>query len=431
MGDTQTQGGPREGSRPPLERATRQCEVELLVSGIAIFAMVQLAGVMDEAIFRLRPRFSPDWTSLLMLLYVYGKGAAVLLAGTFAIHLLLRARWIALAGMHAIRPQGVDWSRMNLGPIARASEQRAMGTIPEAVARADRRATIVFTVGVMLASMLVVVFSVVALGIGLPMLLLDRLGVALDPSLVMLVALVAMLPFFAANLFDKARGARLPPRGRGARLLARIFAGYRRAGMSAASNPAFALLTSVQGQRRTAVTTILVVMGVTLAVLGGYKALRSDTPLGSYGEFPVAGDGVLEAAPSLYDDQRDPLRDAPTPFIGRAIAAGPYLRLVVPFEPERNTAAMRTRCPGAEGDARLACLAALHPVTLDGEAVAPGYVLAQDPRTDRPALLAMLDVRELPPGRHVLVVERPPRHRRDGTARDDDTGTRVSIPFWR
>lgn len=432
MGDTGTQQGSQAAARQPLERATRQCEVELLISGIAIFAMIQLAGVMDEAIFRLRPRFTPDWTSLLVLLYVYGKGAAVLLAATFAIHLLLRARWVALAGMHAIRPQGVDWSRMRLGPIGRAFEQRAMGSIQDAVARADRRATVVFTVGVMLASTLVVIFSVVALGIGLPMLLLDRLGIGLDPSLVMLAVLVAMLPFFAATALDKARGARLPPGGTGVRLLERTFGLYRRLGMTPASNPAFALLTSLQGQGRTTAVTIAVILGVTLAVLGGYGAMRSETPLGSYEGFPAAGPaGPLDANPAYYDDQRDPLRDAPTPFIDRAVATGPYLRLVVPFEPERDAPAVQAACPVAEDTARLACLSALHPVLIDGAPLAPDFVLARDPDTDRPAMMAMLDMRGLAPGRHVLEVGRPPRHDRDGIAREDDTDPTVRIPFWR
>ena len=101
---------PTTPAMPPGAHASRQWEAELLVSCIAVFAMLQLPGLLDDAIFSLRPRFDATWTSLLVLLYVYGKGAAVLLAATFTIHLLLRARWIALAGMHAIYPQGVDWA---------------------------------------------------------------------------------------------------------------------------------------------------------------------------------------------------------------------------------------------------------------------------------------------------------------------------------
>ena len=45
---------------------------------------------------------------------------------------------------------------------------------------------------------------------------------------------------------------------------------------------------------------------------------------------------VLDA--SHYDDSRDPLTDQPVPFIQSAIVSGPYLRLVIPFEPDADGA---------------------------------------------------------------------------------------------
>jgi hypothetical protein len=60
--------------------------------------------------------------------------------------------------------------------------------------------------------------------------------------------------------------------------------------------------------------------------------------------------------------------------------------------------------------ARLACLQGLHPVTLNGKSLQGlHYEIASDPRTDRPALLAMIDVQSLAPGRHELRIGRPPR----------------------
>ncbi len=49
----------------------------------------------------------------------------------------------------------------------------------------------------------------------------------------------------------------------------------------------------------------------------------------------------------------------------------------------------------------------------------------EDPRTDRPALLAMIDVRALAAGRHVLSVDRPPLQPGAKPAAAYD------IPFWR
>ena len=420
---------PTTPAMPPGANASRQWEAELLVSGIAVFAMLQLPGLLDHAIFSLRPRFDAGWTSLLVLLYVYGKGAAVLLAATFTIHLLLRARWIALAGMHAIYPQGVDWSGLQVGPIAADEDQARMGRIEDAVERADHRATILFTIGVMLASVLVVLFLLVAVFLGLPMLLLSRFGILLDPGTVMLVLLVAMVPFFVAHFVDLKRGTAISRGSRADRAIRGTYAFFRRFGMSTASNPALALLNSHLGRQRMMAATMAIIMASTIGVIGAYMVMRSDTPLGSYTQFPRDVADGRRAATAFYDDQRDPLRDRPTPYLASAVAEGPYLRLVVPFEPERDAPAMAGGCLG--DDDRLACLAALHPVAIDGRPVAVEYQSTTDARTRRPALLAMIDVRQLAPGRHVLEVARPQRHDRNGKARGRDGDPTVQIPFWR
>ena len=70
-------------------------------------------------------------------------------------------------------------------------------------------------------------------------------------------------------------------------------------------------------------------------------------------------------------------------------------------------------------------------MTLDGKPLnGLRYEIANDPRTDRPALLAMIDVRELPRGRHELRVARPPRADRKPDKDHPDPGF-DAIPFWR
>ena len=58
------------------------------------------------------------------------------------------------------------------------------------------------------------------------------------------------------------------------------------------------------------------------------------------------------------------------------------------------------------------------------------YEIASDPRTDRPALLAMIDVRTLAPGRHELRIARPPSGDRKPDKDNPDPGF-DTIPFWR
>src|SRR5690242_2190374 len=143
-----------DGSALP-KHTTPTWEVELLISGVAVFAMLQLPELLDRAILEWQPRLVDRWGKLLWIVYIYAKSAALILAVTFVIHLLLRARWIALVGMLSIYPKGVDWSKLRLGPHAREIEGKRMGRMDEAIDRADNRATMVFALGVVLASILV------------------------------------------------------------------------------------------------------------------------------------------------------------------------------------------------------------------------------------------------------------------------------------
>ncbi|HQY49544.1 MAG TPA: hypothetical protein PL007_04170, partial [Thermomonas sp.] len=125
-------------------------------------------------------------------------------------------------------------------------------------------------------------------------------------------------------------------------------------------------------------------------------------------------------------------RDDAVPYVQSAIIKDDYAQLVVPFQPTRDTSAMQRRCPHAQtAQAGLECLSALHAIRLDGKPLpALRYEISSDPRTHRPALLAMIDVRTLADGRHELHVPRPPRS--DSSAKDTskDPGFDV-IAFWR
>ena len=412
------------------KRTTPTWEVELLISGVAVFAMVQLPGLLDDLIFRLRPRFDASWGVPLSMLYIYAKTAAVILAATFVIHLLLRARWIALVGLMSVHPGGIDWSRLRIGPIAREVEEARLGSLDAAVERADNSATTVFATGVLLASLLIVVAIVVVGVIGG----VTALGVPPDSNLVPALIAAFMLPFLLAQLADRRFGARLAGDSRWRRLLRRVFLGYTRLGFGMASSPTLALMASSGGRRRVSLMTTGIMIVALLAVAGSYYAMRQSGSVGSFALFPQAeGDAAGAVLPAHYDDQRNPARDRLLPFIQSAVASGPYLQLVVPYLPARHEAALRKACPRLESleeEARrsvaLACLQPLYPATLDGKPLPLAFESGVDPRTGQPALVAMIDIRGLQQGRHELTVLEPVED--DG---GDEPPRPQRIPFWR
>ncbi|MFT3896360.1 MAG: hypothetical protein QM719_01450 [Thermomonas sp.] len=407
-------------------------EVELLISGVAVFAMLQLPGWLDDRVFALLPRLGADWADPATLIYIYAKSAAIILAMTFALHLLLRAHWIALVGMHSIYPDGVRWERLRMGPIQRDAERRRARPAADAIERADNRATTVFAIGVMLATVMlwltVIVFAGYLVGISLA----REFGIDVDPALLFAaLGMSILMPYIASSLFDRHFGHRLAPDSWLARLLSRVMSFYSRIGMGRWSG-AMRLVASHEGERGMMLVTVLVFAIACTSAILSFKFLKDPREIGDYAAFPAFADGSRTVDSAHYDDQRDAAHDPSVAYIQSAISIGPYLRLTVPYDPRRDAAAMHgCAIPAGTSDAkaaaRLDCLQSLHGVQLDGTPIDLQFELGSDARTDRPALVAMIDVRALAPGRHELQVARPPE---SGEKDEDDPGF-DRIPFWK
>jgi hypothetical protein len=419
-------------TNPPVADAlpahtTPTWEVELLISGVAVFAMLQLPGWLDDKVMALLPRLDTTWSKFLPVLFIYAKGAAMILAATFVIHLLLRARWIALVGMNSVYPQGILWDRLRIGPLQRQLETERDPGMPSMIERADNRATVVFAIGVMMATMIVTValgltavFVVIALA-------RQQAGLQINVAQAIFMAmLLVMLPWLAAVQADRFFGDRLAAGGFVRRLLTAVLRAYSRIGLARGSNPTMALLSSHGGERRMVVLTIVLMFVAIGGAAISFDFLRAPGHFGSYSLFPSST--ASTSASEHYDDERNPARGQAVPYIQSAIVPGPYLKLVVPYQPGRDDMALRHACPTIllkdeeQSAAALACLAHLHAVNLDGKPLTGlRYEVSDDARTDRPALLAVIDLRGLAPGRHELVVARPAKQL-GGNDSPDDSG---------
>lgn len=431
---------PIEETRQLSRRTTPTWEVELLISGVAVFAMLQLPGWLDDGLFALMPRLDEQWRMVLLPIYFYAKSAAVILAITFALHLFLRAMWIALVGIHSVFPQGVDFNRLKMGPIQREVEETAYQPTEVLIERADNRASVVFAFGVTIASIIVAIVIALALTFLLGTALSLISGGRIAPySAAIGVFLAVMVPFALLSWLDQRLGNRWPADSRRYRLTRTLLRLYARAGIARVNSRVIALLSSHRGERlaRTFMTAtlFLVLGGVSLS----WMAMRESERFGSYAGFPAASQLPARAADAAhYDDQRNAARDDRlVPYISTMVASSSYLKLVVPYQPTRDEAAMRRICahasqlpPAARELEQLRCLSTLRTVTLDGKAL-PGmqYELTSDPRTDRPALLAMIDLRGLSRGRHELRIAASPRAPKE-RGRDNDRDA-DRILFWR
>jgi hypothetical protein len=425
-------------------RTTPTWDMELLVSGASVFALFQLGAELDGVVAWFEPRLGIEWAAFLGMMNVYGKGAVMALAVTFALHLLLRARWIALVGMNSVFPGGIRWDRIKGGPIQVDIARRRIADMDAVIERADNLSTIVFAMGVGLAiGILPPAITVVVLyGIGVAAgALTGNTTIFFGVFMGLMVLLLA--PFFVVAGIDKLRGARLD-RNRGlGRWVARLLEGYAVLGFGRSGNVLLTLLGSNVGERKAAV----LVMAAMLAVFGlatvGPLMRASDTRLADWDWLPEdrAGD-PRDLRSSHYADLREiGHSDLNAPYLPSMVARGPWLRLVIPYDPVRHNEAIGRECGDdvtsddtkaeaefARRERLLACVARLHPLRLDG---APLDGIEFSFHTDADGLrgfAAMIDVDSLAPGRHVLEIGRPAIAR---DARRDEPVQPYRIAFWR
>jgi hypothetical protein len=203
--------------------------------------------------------------------------------------------------------------------------------------------------------------------------------------------------------------------------------------------PLMPVLTTNLGRRRGTLLLLGALYGLLAIVfvekVRGFDSLLADP------DFPALqrDDGIH---PAHYATTRtDALRYSMLPFVQAEQIEEPWLRLFVPYIAQRHAAAMQHRCadvqppaPTAEQAERLrwtGCFGKLLDVRLDGTALAdPQFEIASDPATGLRGVIAMIDVRALAPGRHVLLVRRLPRGF-DPSAPAPQAEPDDRIVFWR
>lgn len=424
----------------------RTWEVELLISGIAVFTMLRLPGQLAEWLIPLVYNFIPPLRWIPVLLLWYGISAALVLGVTFAVHLVLRTHWIALAGMYAAFPRGAGGSRrLRSGPLQRAVQARRGRSAAAAVARASRRASIAFAFGVMVAGMLLGLGVVMGLVFAAVAFLLPA-STAEDGDIAILVTLILLMVWFGVRALtrwlDRRWGARLPRGSRRQRALAAVLGVYARLGGLRRFSTARILAAQLGPLRFRLFIAGLVVLALVGTMMSLNRWNLRGEGIGDFALFPDASAQSAPVHPWFYADSRATAFGMPMPYLETRVIEGPYVGLVVPWLAAWDDPALRATCAvapqvlvrgkqeDADAAALLACLTELHPVHLDGELLAdPQYELGIDRFGPRPALVAMIDARALAPGRHEIRVRAGAE---PWDAESESQGAHeFRIPFWR
>lgn len=119
-------------------------EAELLVSAVAIFAIIKSFAVLDWLLFQFIDRLDPSQFDIGYFILVFGYLAIGILAAMFTLHFALRAYWIGLVGLNSVFPDyGLEDSAYS--PIYTKKILSSLPKISETIKKTDELCSVIFS----------------------------------------------------------------------------------------------------------------------------------------------------------------------------------------------------------------------------------------------------------------------------------------------
>jgi hypothetical protein len=458
-------------------------EVELLLSGGTLFALLQLPGWLTGLFDQWAMRVGEGALYVMSFGLVYGKVIIFAMITTLIAHLLTRGLWVAAIGLRSVYPGGIRWRKLRHGARYRALARAHVPTLKRIIDRSDDFASQMFAVAALLVVMALysLVGSAFVFGAAWAISGLLLGGRYVTEVLLALVALLT-LSQIAGVLIDRRANERGRARRKPLRWLLAMFRFQLMFPFARLSQSLMLVFTSHFGSIKGTVALVLLMYALIAMAISDLVFERESTRFGPAGAMhEVSGNQVVSTA--HYADQRgDASREGLTPYIDSARPRGDYLELVIPFHPRRHPQALEQACPGAleavgratkalqrarslgsdEADSDgvelrqselqanieaaaasreqslaslLECATGLHAPAIDGVAASDvqlQWMTSAD--QSQPAFAAYLPLHDLSRGRHVLEVQTLPEPDSEipfGRSKGRPKGPSLQIPFWR
>jgi len=434
------------------EPTVRPWELELLISGAVVFALIQLPGAVDDWQARLLPRMADTSRGVLLFLYIYVKLILYTLIASFLLHLCVRAYWVGIIGLESVFPRGINWENTQFGPVGRTVQRRRVPSLQQLIDRSDKFASIIFGMGFTV--VLIFAFTVVYAGVYL--VASDAIARAFfgggHGTTVMLAMLaLTLLPLLVISLIDRRWGERMRPGGRGWRAVGAVYAvAHYLQGMWLFGPTMLTLFSNFNRKKAIPVFMVLVYSLLAFALVKDVLVARGRLSADSYAYFPE-NPGRLGVGSGYYEDRRAPGEVSTSPSIQSDVIREPYVRLFLPYLPNWHNALFARACPevrpftepglrldGAEVDpeqpdaarAVLRCWARVQPVTLNGRPLDTPFRFYTHPMTGVRGIVAHVPTAALPRGENLITIGRlPPSDEARGEAPLRERPP-IYIPFW-
>lgn len=433
----------------------RTYELELLISGAIVFALLQLPSRLAAAFEDTSFHLTGDLEQLVTYAFLIAESILYVLTAAFLCHLAVRAYWIGLIGLRSVYPRGIVWERLPMvGPLQRRFYQQTVPSLDHLIDRTDRVASLIFAVSAMLVLLMVWTGAMMGLVTMLATVAEMLFGGSARRWALIASGLVVAVPSLVVSVLDNWVARRRPEwleRPRVARL------GDLAMRLLALLVP-MRILTPVQATLQSHLDQkvflpVFLVVCLLLPAVGGAQLVlgRQEVLLNSYEYIdPRAPMGGVDAR--FYDSLRDETTRRSLPSISSDVVSTPYLQVFLPHVPDYDNQDLAAVCPqlvprppgsigGLFGGDRTApawraegasCLAQLWEVSLDGEVVATSELVPMRRSGPVFGLAAYLPLGERAPGRHLVTVRRHDPRGTAATGRRPHSvrGRTFEIPFW-
>jgi hypothetical protein len=407
---------PRDENEAMDRLRDRTDELELIISGLTIFALFSIPGWLFDKI-------ADIYTHLSTSLAIAGTVGTAVLAGTsyglaacFVVHLMARAYWVGLIGLRSVFPDGIKWNKTpGLGPLGRQHYRDTLPDLDTVIQNTDRLASSLFavismlTLSVLWFGTILVVMLVVSGAIGTRFGLTNTgMGIGMVVLLVVFFGVPILVYFLDALLASRVT------RLRDSRIYAGLVRFLRRiAGIAYPQRLVLPVQLTLQSNTRPVAFFIaLILTAIIIVVVGSTRsaAWRNFTLSGEFDYLDTAQvrEGFLS---TYYEDMSSPLdRLRGFPRVDSFNQSGSFVRLFLPYQPLRDNLVLDQLCGSAEKTPdRVACLRLLWTVSIDGRPVTmTGFEPAERADLGMRGLIGLVPLAGLEPGlRRIEVVWNP------------------------
>ena len=354
----------------------RTDELELIISGLTIFALFSIPGWLLD-------RIADIYTHLSTSLVIAGTVGATLLAGAsyglaacFVVHLMARAYWVGLIGLRTVFPEGINWNKTpGLGPLSRQYYRDTLPDLDTVIQNTDRLASSLFavismlTLSVLWFGTILVVILVISGAIGARFGLTNAgMGIGTTVLLAVFVGVPLLVYLLDAQLAS--RVSRLRD--------SRMFAGFVRflrriAGLAYPQRLVLPVQLTLQSNTRPLAFFVAIILSVIFIFAVGNARTAAWRNFTVSGEFTYLDTTQVQEGlrSTYYEDMPSPLdRLRGWPRVDSFSQSGSFARLFLPYQPLRDNLVLDQICGGAEEAPNpVDCLRQLWTVSIDGKSV--------------------------------------------------------------